>query len=153
MKGMLALILGLAVGARARNINAQQATPALVKKIQAILDDWAKAYRTKDGAILDRIMGEEYYIMCPEDGKRATKKDELANIKTSKTVFTTATNTVREARQYGNIVVALGEWDAKGSADGKSFVDHESWLTIFEKRNGRWVAIASHEASLPKPGK
>jgi ketosteroid isomerase-like protein len=150
MKRTLMVMIGVAALASASSVRAQRASQDVVSEIQAIQNDWARAYQTKDVALLERILGDEYYLYHAGEARSVTKRNEVEGLKTGKTVFTSASNTVREVRQYGEIVVALGEWDAKGTENGKPFSNHDSWQTVFVKRNRTWVAVASHEAPLKK---
>jgi len=129
---------------------AQQVSPAVLKEIQAVEAEWAKAYQTHDARILDRILGSEYYIFSAWDGKTYRKADEIRDTGSSKANYASITNTVLDARQYGDVVVALGRYDEKEKKNGKIVEAHGTWQTVFSKRNGQWVAIASHAAPVPK---
>jgi ketosteroid isomerase-like protein len=143
--------LGLLIGGASR-IAAQQAPPAIVRQIQAVENDWSKAYQTKDVSIFSRILGPDYYCFSTWDGKRASARDEVEGTTADKATYSSVTNTVRVVRLYGGVAIALGEGVSKGSENGKAFDRRYSWQTVFTKRGDQWVAVACHVAQIPLTG-
>ena len=54
---------------------AQQAPPSVAAAIQAVEDNWAKAYISKDARLLETILTAEFTIT--EEGKQASRKEVL----------------------------------------------------------------------------
>lgn len=126
---------------------AQTAPASVVQAIQAIENDWAKAYLTKDGDILERILGEEFY--CIWQGKRHSRQDEINATVTEKATYSSVTNTVVDVRQYEDMAIAVGEVQFEGTTpEGKPLQRAGLWQTVFANRDGRWVAVACYSAPL-----
>jgi hypothetical protein len=53
------------------------------------------------------------------------------------------TNHDVSARVMGNMAVVQGADDEKSSYNGKDTSGSYTWMDVFEKRGGKWVAIAS----------
>lgn len=128
----------------------QQAAKSAQQEIQVVEDAWAEAYLKKDAAILERILGAEFYIFSAWDGKRYSRADEIQSLATDPIVYTSVANHVREVQVHGDIAIALGQFTGTGTEGGKPVEQRGTWQTVFAKRNGQWVAIASHAAPEPK---
>lgn len=128
---------------------AQQAPAAVKEAIQAVENEWATAYLKHDASILDRILDKDYYIYVADNGETVTKRMEMDSQKTSKAVFTSVSNPVLSVRLQGDVAIVLGRYVAKGTENGKPFSEDNPWQTIFAKRDGKWVAIASFTAPGP----
>jgi ketosteroid isomerase-like protein len=147
--GFLAAVATLAAIEGSTIAGAQQSSVSVTAEIQAVENEWAKASRTKDASILERILSEEYTYFGVEAGTQLSKQGMIQALKQSKASFSSIENIVRSVRVYGDIAIVLGEFHGSGTEDGKAFLWRDSWQTIFAKRNGKWVAIASHEAPIP----
>lgn len=150
MKRLCAVAAFAACISTAPLLPAQPASTAVKQEIQRVEDAWAQAYLKKDAAILERILGAEFYIFSAWDGKRYSRADEIGSLATDPIVFTSVANLVQEVQVHGDIAIALGQFRGKGTEGGKPVEQRGTWQTVFAKRNGQWVAIASHAAPDPK---
>ena len=50
----------------------------------------------------------------------------------------------------GNIAVAQGTDTEKSIFDGKDSSGKYAWMDVFAKRDGKWVAVRSQTAKVPK---
>jgi ketosteroid isomerase-like protein len=134
--------------------SAQQPAPAaVVKEIQAVEDDWARAYQSKDATILERILAPEYCIVWAPDGSKTTKADDIRGMKSSTSRLSSVRNPVDDVRLYGDMAIVYGRYLAVGTDGGKPVNDRDRWMTVFGKRNGKWVALSSLSAPMALPGK
>lgn len=134
----------------APSLLAQQVSTSTKQEIQIIQDAWAQAYLKKDVGILERILGAEFYIFSAWDGKRYSRADEIQSLPIDPIAYTSVANLVREVQVHGDIAIALGQFMGTGTEGGKPVDQRGTWQTVFAKRNGQWVAIASHAAPEPQ---
>lgn len=131
------------------------ATPALAaesadqKALIAMEQSWAKALNSKDYKALDSILADDW-IGQSETG-RITKAQLLGELKSGKLVISNMVNRNMRAYANGNLGFVQGEDSEKTSYDGKPAKDGQTgWTDIYEKRGGKWVAIASQNSALKK---
>ncbi|USQ98373.1 nuclear transport factor 2 family protein [Caulobacter sp. RL271] len=146
---MKALIVSLALLAAAPlSAHAQTAPEAAAKSpdvvaLEALNAQWLTAYKTRDAAALDRILGDDFQGIYP-NGRIMTKGD----------VLKLATNPARtiEAVSWEDVkIVVIGDvavlrartrMSGKG-ADGP-FASLNDFADVYVKRGGAWKAISAH---------
>jgi ketosteroid isomerase-like protein len=139
----------LASAATATFTQAQQAPATVKDAIQAVENEWATAYLKHDASILERILDKDYYIYDAATGVTGTKATEIESTKKSKAAFTSVANPLHSVRVHGDFAIVIGRYVAKGTENGKPIADDSPWQTIFAKRDGKWVALASFVAPGP----
>ena len=108
----------------------------------AIEAKWAKAMVAKDYATIDGIVADDWRGQDP-GGKPSTKAGYTDEMKSGKQKVTAMTTHDVTARVFGDIAVVQGGDDEKSSYDSKDTSGAYTWTDVFQKRGGRWVAIAS----------
>ena len=103
---------------------------------------WSKAIVAKDTAAVSAIVADDWMGQNP-GGKRDNKADMLADMKSGASAATSMTNHDVSARVMGNMAVVQGADDEKSTNKGKDTSGAYTWMDVFEKRGGKWVAIAS----------
>lgn len=137
---LLAVAAGLAAPAAAAD------TPATLVALEA---KWSKATVANDLPTIDGIMAADWVGQNP-GGKPMTKATLLAEYKSGKTKVTAMTNRDVTARIFGDIAVVQGADDEKSSYDKKDTSGAYTWTDVFQKRGGKWVAIASQVTPVDK---
>lgn len=103
---------------------------------------WSKAMVAKDTAAVSAIVADDWSGQNP-GGKMQNKAGLLADIKSGTSAATSMTNHDVSARVMGSMAVVQGADDEKSSYNGKDTSGAYTWMDVFEKRGGKWVAIAS----------
>ena len=123
----------------ATSVMAQSADIDAIKQLNA---DWIANYVKKDRATFDRIFADDMILINPA-GKRVTKAEMLANLATPQTITSARVDTA-EVQVHGNIGLIHARCSFTMLADGKETSGQTDYLDVYEKRNGRWWAIAAH---------
>jgi hypothetical protein len=112
------------------------------KQILQLERDWTQSFVTMDVAANQRIVADDF-LGTETDGKRITKADIIAAMKTEEAL---ASNHLNEddvtIRVYGQSAVVNGSESWK-SKDGKT--GRRIWTDVFVKRNGKWQVVASQD--------
>lgn len=108
--------------------------------------DWTQSFVTMDVAANQRIVADDFFGTEP-DGKRITKADLIAEVKTGDAL---ASNRLNEndvtIRFYGDTAVVNGSESWKRKSDGKT--GRWIWTDVFVKRNGTWQVVASQDLEV-----
>jgi len=139
---LLAIAAGFAVPAAA----AAADTPTTLVALEA---KWTKALVANDVAMIDAIVAPDWAGQGL-DGKRSDKSVMMADFKSGKNKITAMTNRDVSARIFGDIAVVQGIDDEKSTADGKDTSGTYTWTDVFQKRGGKWLAIASQGTPVKK---
>jgi len=118
---------------------------AVSQKLQAIEKEWLNAEKNHDAAAFEKIVADDWVAITP-DGKRQTKAERGAEIKTARTTSATLGN--MNVRVFGDAAVVTGTDDEVTVEDGKKSIEHYVWTDVFVKRNGKWLAVASQTALI-----
>ncbi|HEX4160758.1 MAG TPA: nuclear transport factor 2 family protein [Rhizomicrobium sp.] len=103
---------------------------------------WSKAMVAKDTAAVSSIVGDDWTGQNP-GGKMEDKTNLIADIKSGTAVATEMTNHDVHVRVMGNMAVVQGADNEKSSYKDKDTSGAYTWMDVFAKRDGKWVAIAS----------
>jgi uncharacterized protein (TIGR02246 family) len=101
---------------------------------------------TRDTAKLKRIFAPDFVLINPS-GRRRTGRDVLNGFVTGPHFLSSEVDTV-EIRLYGTIGLVLARAVFTSEDKGKKTTGKTDYLDVYEKRNGRWVAIAAHVTYL-----
>ena len=103
---------------------------------------WSKAIVAKDAAAISGMVADDWSGQNPS-GKMQDKAGMLAEIKSGASTATDMNNHDVKARVIGVMAIVQGADDEKSSYKGKDTSGAYTWTDIFEKRGGKWVAVAS----------
>ena len=109
--------------------------------------DWISSYPTRDTATMSRIFADDLVLISP-NGKAFHKKDILRNLMSPAQEYFSARVDTVSVRIIGNIGLVNATATINIKADGKTSIATTCYLDVYEKRQGRWYAIASQVASL-----
>ncbi|HEY6578991.1 MAG TPA: nuclear transport factor 2 family protein [Rhizomicrobium sp.] len=136
-----AATLAMAVPAVAADLSATQ------QKLIDLEAAWSKAVVAKDVAALSSIVADDWTGQN-DSGKLADKAQMIADMKAGKTTASSMTNRDEHVRVMGDMAIVQGADDEKSADNGKDTSGAFTWMDIFEKRGGKWVAIASQNSKV-----
>jgi len=128
----LAALLALGLGAQAQSAD--------IDAIKKLNEDWIHNYVVKDSTTWSRIFADDFVLVNPA-GKKMTKREIVA---TPFQPISTAGVDFAEVQIHGNIGLIHARCSFTIVADGKETKGQTDYLDVYEKRNGRWWAIAAH---------
>ena len=112
-------------------------------ELKAIEQQWLDAYMKSDPAVIKNIEAEDYTITEP-DGAVSTKADDVKSVTEKKFVLKTATISDYKCRMLGdNAAVVTATLKLNGTDDGHEFSGDFRAIDVFEKKDGKWLAVAS----------
>jgi len=138
---LVTALLGIALLAVAPACFAQSADVAAIKQLN---EDWIHNYVKRDKTVWQRIWAEDFVLINPA-GKRMTKRDILAMPAQS---ISMATVDTAEVQIHGAIGLIHARCSFTMLAGGKESKGQTDYLDVYEKRKGRWWAIAAHVTYL-----
>jgi uncharacterized protein (TIGR02246 family) len=126
------LVLGLTAPVMAQSAD--------VDAIKQLNEDWIANYVKKDKTTFDRIFAEDFVLINPA-GKKMTKQEILAQ---PAQPISEAHVEFAEVQIHGPIGLIHAKCSFTMLVDGKESKGSTDYLDVYEKRNGRWWAIAAH---------
>ncbi len=124
--------------------NAQDADQNALRNHNA---DWIQAYPEKDTSVIARIAADDM-IMISATGTRMGKKELIRNVAKPVNPITSATIDNVDIRVRGNIGIVTAEVEFTMMVNGKETIVKNNYMDVYEKRDGRWMAIAAHVTRL-----
>ena len=120
----------------------------LEQQLKQMEDDWQKATRTKDAALLKRIIAEDW-VATDDKGKALNREQYISQTTSNTDVVQSNENTDMQVRVYGNTAVVTGGLTEKGTRKGTAYTDTYRWTDVFVKRGGQWQAVVSQWVKVP----
>jgi len=119
-------------------------------ELKAIEQQWLDAYQKSDAAFLKNLYADDYVVIEP-DGAIATGAEDIKGVTDKKFVLKTATMSDYKCRMMGdNAACVTASLKLTGMDDGKEFSGDFRAIDIFEKKNGKWMAVASQLTKVAK---
>jgi ketosteroid isomerase-like protein len=119
-------------------------------ELKAIEQQWFDAYLKSDPAFIKNIEAEDYSIIEP-DGAVSTKAQDVKAVTDKTFVMKSATMSDFKCRMVGdNCAVVTLMVKMSGTEDGKDFSGDYRGTDVFEKKNGKWMAVASQVTKVAK---
>lgn len=135
-------IAGAAALALVASASAAWATEDATKTLTDLEAKWTKASLTKDAPVVDGILASDWHGQN-RSGKRADKAKAMSELKSPDDKTTMAANRDVTVRVFGDIAVVQGADDEKSTHKRKDTSGAYTWTDVFQKRGGKWLAIAS----------
>ena len=131
----LLMVLGLAtVGFGAGAADAE---------LKTIEQQWLDAYMKFDASFIKNLEADDYSIVEP-DGAVSTKDQDVKSVTDKTFVLKSATMSDFKCRMLGeNVAVVTAMLKMSGTDDGKDFSGDYRGTDVFEKKGGKWMAVAS----------
>jgi uncharacterized protein (TIGR02246 family) len=119
-------------------------------ELKAIEQQWLDAYMKSDAAFIKNLEAEDYTIVEP-DGTVTTKAEDVKSVTDKKFVLKSATMSDYKCRMLGdNHAVVTAALKMSGSDEGKEFSGDYRALDVFEKKDGKWMAVSSQLTKIKK---
>ncbi|MGH6875956.1 MAG: nuclear transport factor 2 family protein [Rhizomicrobium sp.] len=144
---MKALIIACAAAVAMAGSAAAADMSATQQKLIDIEAAWSKAVVANDTAALSRIVADDWTAQN-DSGKITDRAQMIADVKSGKSTASSMTNRDEHVRVMGDIAIVQGADDEKSMDHGKDTSGAYTWMDVFEKRDGKWVAIASQNSKV-----
>jgi ketosteroid isomerase-like protein len=119
-------------------------------ELKAIEQQWLDAYMKSDPAFIKNLEAEDYSIIEP-DGNVSTKAQDIKSVTDKTFVLKSATMSDFKCRMVGdNCAVVTCMLKMAGTEDGKDFSGDFRGTDVFEKKSGKWIAVASQLTKVAK---
>ncbi len=135
--------------AKTKTASAKTAAADSAEDLTKIENDWAAAAKAKDANKLGEILADDWRGLTWE-GKTMDKAKALAQLKDKGSSLDTFEMGPMDVRFYGSTAVVTGSDTEKSKEAGKDTSGKYVWTDVFVKQNGKWRAVASQSAKLPK---
>jgi ketosteroid isomerase-like protein len=118
-----------------------------LQEVMAAEYAWTAAHLHGDFATIERLMAEDYIKIQP-DGAVANKADVLATFETGERNWDVVGGDEYNVRIYGDTVIVVGRWTARGVNHREHFDYSAQFLSIYIKRNGHWQLVAEQSTDI-----
>ena len=130
----LAVVLGLAATGFGAGAEAE---------LKALSQQWLDAYMKGDPSFLKATEAEDYSITEP-DGTVSTKADDIKSVTDKTFVLKSATMSDFKCRMLGDSAACVtATLKISGTEDGNEFSGDYRALDVYEKKDGKWIAVVS----------
>jgi uncharacterized protein (TIGR02246 family) len=152
MKQRFLLILALAmpmVAHAAENADTPSASDRAA--ITTLESEWLKAFVNKDEAKLLSVISPDCWLVDSQ-GNRATRESMIADVKSGAYIVQSAHTDNIQVRVVGDWAIVLGLETETSQTNGRDSSGQFRFLDTWQKRDGRWLCVAS-AATQVKSGK
>jgi ketosteroid isomerase-like protein len=118
-----------------------------IAELKRLNEAWIGAYPKKDSATLGNILAPDFTVINAF-GKKLTRSDVLNNTIRNESGMTSAKVDSVDVRIIGIVGLLTAKASFTFMDQGKEVLSQTSYLDVYEKRNGKWVAIAAHVTLL-----
>ena len=119
-------------------------------ELKAICQQWLDAYQKGDATFLQNLYADDYSVIEP-DGGVTTKADDIKSVTDKKFVLKSATMSEFKCRMMGeNSACVTALLKLTGTAEGEEFSGDYRGMDVFEKKDGKWKAVASQITKVEK---
>jgi uncharacterized protein (TIGR02246 family) len=119
-------------------------------ELKALEQQWNDAYIKGDAAALKTIEADDIVIIEP-DGSVLTKAQDIKAVEGKTFVVKTATQSDVKVRMMGeNNACVMGSTKLTGTDEGKDISGDYRFMDCFEKKGGKWQAIATQVTRIQK---
>jgi ketosteroid isomerase-like protein len=119
-------------------------------ELKALEQQWSDAYVKGDTAALKTIEADDCITVEP-DGTLITKAQDIKSVGDKTFVVKTATLSDLKVRMLGdNHGCVTGVTKLTGTDEGKDISGDYRFMDIFEKKDGKWQAVASQVTKIKK---
>jgi uncharacterized protein (TIGR02246 family) len=141
MKRILIILIGIFCYCSS---SAQNKDVETLKKLNA---DWIASYVTKDTTTMGRIFADDLVLTNPS-GRAMSKKEILNSLMAPGQQFLSTKVDTVDVRLFGNIGIINAKITGIVKANDKTITVRTCYMDVYEKRKGRWYAVAAHVTLL-----
>jgi ketosteroid isomerase-like protein len=145
MKKILAIttvILILAAAALAQESRDERE----VLKVNQAYDE---AVLKKDAEALEKLLADDYVMTSPT-GAVLSKAQKMERFRTRDIQWEFGRSEDVKVRVIGDAAIVTARFVSKGVSRGNPFDDSERYLCVYQRKNGRWLAITEQITSVEK---
>ena len=119
------------------------ATPTETAALETLNREWLTAYKTRDGAVLERILADDFEAVYP--GGSVLKKADLIKAATNprRTVADISWENLK-IMVFGDVAVVSARSRMAGTTEGRAFSGVNDYADVYVKRSGTWRAVSAH---------
>jgi ketosteroid isomerase-like protein len=121
--------------------------PSAAEAVKQAEHNWVDAAKAGDADKLGQILADDW-VGLGYDGKKATKQSILSDVKSGKLKLESFEFAPMDVKVLGNVAVVQGGDTEKSTIGGKDTSGQWVWMDVFEKRDGKWVAVRSQSAKV-----
>jgi uncharacterized protein (TIGR02246 family) len=119
-------------------------------ELKTISQQWLDAYQKSDATFLKNLYADDYFVVEP-DGAITTRAEDIESVTAKKFVLKSATMSDFKCRMMGeNSACVTAMLKLTGTAEGKEFSGDYRALDVFEKKDGKWMAVVSQVTKIDK---
>jgi hypothetical protein len=145
---LLLLAMGVLTTAQTQKKQPVQGTDATVEAVLGIENKWVEALVKTDTASLDSIFADTF-VDTDEHSHRSDKQGVLSVLKSGDLKMESIKLSDMRVQVYGDAAVVIGGAAQVGNFKGLALAPKIIFTDTLIKRNGKWIAVASHR-SLPE---
>jgi ketosteroid isomerase-like protein len=142
--GLVVLVFGATILAQTQ---AQPKSGSAEQELIKLENEWADAWVKSDIAFFERIEADDYTWTAPE-GFVMTKVQDLALLKSGRSVITSWVLADMKVRVYGDAAVVTGRCTTKETYKGEDVSGQFRWTDTWVKRAGHWQCVAGHSSRI-----
>lgn len=118
-------------------------SPETVAALEKLNSEWLTAYKTRDGAALDRILADDFEAIYP--GGRILRKADLIRSATNpaRTVSEIAWDDLK-ILVFGDVAVVRARSRIVGRNAEGDFSNRNDYADVYVRRAGAWRAVSAH---------
>ena len=109
--------------------------------------EWLLAHLRLDVQALDRLMAPEY-IQIDAGGRAVSKEQVLESFRSGGRGWDEAHSDDHDVRIYGNTVVVIGRWRARGINAGQPFDYAARYVSVWVKSDGEWLMVSDQSTPI-----
>jgi|tagenome__1003787_1003787.scaffolds.fasta_scaffold20004969_2 ketosteroid isomerase-like protein len=162
LKVVALVVLGYIVFKTVSNVPSPQETAAQaisqanqgasIRDDSAVIDQleraWADGFLNHSRTVLERIMAPDFFETTAK-GKVRGREETISGLLNSKATLLKIELSETKVLMKGNIAIATGVATEEGTEeDGKPILERVRYTDIFEKRDGKWLAIVEHTSDV-----
>jgi ketosteroid isomerase-like protein len=119
------------------------ASPETVAALEKLNSEWLTAYKTHDGATLERILADDFEAIYP--GGRILKKADLIKTATNpaRTISDIAWDDLK-ILVFGDVAVVRARSRIVGKTAEGDFSSRNDYADVYVRRAGAWRAVSAH---------
>jgi ketosteroid isomerase-like protein len=119
-------------------------------ELKTVEQQWLDAYMKSDASFIKNLEADDYSIVEP-DGTVSTKDQDVKSVTDKTFVLKSATMSDYKCRMVGeNVAIVTNMLKMSGTDDGKDFSGDYRGTDVFEKKGGKWMAVASQLTKVAK---
>lgn len=108
---------------------------------------WTQAHLDGDFATIEEMMAPEYTRINP-NGSVSHKAEVLAAYQPENRQWEVAQSDQHEVLLHGETATVIGRWTARGINNGERFDYQARFLSVYVRRNGKWLMLAEQSTEI-----